>query len=106
MALNHIAREHTEDRVGGKRRKRAFGRIEPERPALAQCEKARGLIDLAAGENDRRNRACPQAMRLECRRGQDLLAEVRGSVDEYEGREGGGGHITCGYRNARLRSLL
>ena len=60
-ARDHVGREHAEDRIGGEDAERRLGRVESERPALAQRQQARGLVDLGAGEHDRRDRAVAQA---------------------------------------------
>ena len=72
-----VGRKHAEDRIGRERRQRRIGAVKGERPALAQGQQARGLVDFGAGEHHGGNRAVAQAARLQRRRSRGFAGAGR-----------------------------
>ena len=83
LARHQIGGQHAEDRIGGQRRKRVGGGKHGETLAFAQRQQPGHLIDLGTGQDHGADRTAARAgPRLQCRRCQELRAQVRRGVEQ------------------------
>ena len=81
--------ERVQDRVLRESLTHALGGVDRERLGLAQVEQPEDVIDVAVGENDRRNGRMPSVARPQNAIVLHLAEHVRGSVQKYPVRSVG-----------------
>ena len=84
MARDIIRVQGIEDRVGGQNVEDRRRGVEIEPMALAQAQEPGDMVDVTVGQHHRGDRAVPgRCLRVQCRRGKDLLAQVGRGVEQH-----------------------